>query len=249
MKSIFTLITMVVLTQLLNAQPKQPPKPPPAPRTVSKPAGPLPYAMKKDVEEALAGLSSQIRSVSANTSGLRSMISAKDESIDRLVTQMAKVEDVLNSTNFKISMTSDSLDQTRFSVEEFRKNTDTNIKKLEESISMAMMIIWILLGITVLLPVLVFIIMNKKLDNLKSYMNSQNFSIESKLAENLETNSDLMKKEARSQRLYTDTEVNIIKATVSKSLKGEMEKVAEEIIKLREEIRNSGNTDDSSGPE
>ncbi len=249
MKSIFTLITMVVLTQLLNAQPKQPPKPPPAPRVVSKPAGPLPYAMKKDVEAAIDGLSSQIRSVSANTNGLRGMISAKDESIDRLVTQMAKVEDVLNSTNFKISMTSDSLDQTRFSIEEFRKNTDTQINKLEESISMAMMIIWILLGITILLPILVFIIMNKKLDGLKSYINSQNFSIESKLAENLETNSDLMKKEARSQRLYTDTEVNIVKSTVSKSLKGEMEKVAEEIIKLREEIRNSNEADDSSRPE
>ncbi len=58
-----------------------------------------------------------------------------------------------------------------------------------------------------------------------------------------------MKKEARSQRLYTDTEVNIVKSTVSKSLKGEMEKVAEEIIKLREEIRNSNEADDSSRPE
>ncbi len=240
MKSVLTLIALVALTLTISAQPKPPPKPAAPPAAAKPKPGPPPYAMKKDVEEAMAGMTAKINSVAANTNGLRGLISAKDASIDRLSEQMSKVEEILNLTKSAVTTTSDSLDQTRFSIEEFRKNTDSNVRKLEESIAQTMMIIWILLGITILLPILVFVVMNKKVSSLRSAMNSQNFSIESKMAESLETNSDLIKKEGRSQRLYTDTELSIVKNNFTKSLKGEMESFAKEMDALRDEMRGPG---------
>ena len=125
MKSVLSMILLVVLTITLNAQPKQAPKPvttTTAPGGPTKPRGPVPYAMKKDVDDALAGMNVQIKGISVSTSGLRGLIMAKDASINRLSNQMSKVEEILNSTAFKVATTSDSLDQTRFSIEEFRNN-------------------------------------------------------------------------------------------------------------------------------
>ncbi|MBC7383307.1 MAG: hypothetical protein H7296_10015 [Bacteroidia bacterium] len=236
MKVLVTFV-MVLTTLILHAQPKQAPKPvtPPPSAAMQRPKTPPPYVLKKDFEEGMESISNQIKSMSANTYNIKSAIDAKQAEINALSGQMSKVEEILNSTAFKISSTNDSLNQTRFSVEEFRKNTEAHVSKHDEALANAMMLIWVLLGLSVLIPLVVFMLMNTKVSKLKSALNKQAYSIDAKISETAENSTAFVKSETSNHRIYTDAELGSIKSDFSSNMKSEMDKMRDELRNMREE--------------
>jgi SMC interacting uncharacterized protein involved in chromosome segregation len=78
---------------------------------------------------------------------IRGTIGNKDEEIEALVLQMQQVEEVLNSTNFKIALTSDSLNKTRTSIEEVQKESNEGMLALNEQVKglkSQLMLLWVL---------------------------------------------------------------------------------------------------------
>lgn len=146
MKKIILLSILFSLVTFTMAQRKPEPKPAPAP-TVKKPTGPSPYVLKKDYDSLSASLRNQIKSLQSSLGSIRGTIGSKDKEIDALMLQMKQVEDVLNSTNFKIALTSDSLDKTRTSIEEVQKESREGIQTLNEQVkglNTQTLLLWIL---------------------------------------------------------------------------------------------------------
>ena len=110
MKKIILLFILFSVVTFTMAQRKPEPKPAPTPM-VKKPAGPSPYVLKKDYDSLSTNLRNQIKSLQGSLGSIRGTIGNKDEEIEALVLQMQQVEEVLNSTNFKIALTSDSLNK------------------------------------------------------------------------------------------------------------------------------------------
>jgi len=125
MKNIITLLMLFVVTIILHAQPKPAVKTgtPVVPGVPSKPKV-SPYVLKKDYDEMLLNFDAKVKSATNANAGLRNLIGRKDKEIESLGEKMIQVEEILNSTAFKVSNTEDSLDKTRFSIEEFRKSTE-----------------------------------------------------------------------------------------------------------------------------
>ncbi len=240
MKTIFTILLLALTTLVVSAQPKQAPKPPPAPRPAA-PKGPIPYVLKKDYDESMAAMTSKINSVAGSTSGIRHEINAKDAKVNELDQKILKVEEILNSTAFKVATTSDSLNQTRFSVEEYMKQNDSRIDLMKAESAKTMQMVWIVLGIAIVLPLLVFGIMFGRINGLKKVIESQARAIENKLEESLTKNSELIQSESKNQQFYTDRASSIVRNEMSKNLKSEMDLIGREMANINREIQTLNN--------
>ena len=91
------------------------------------------YVLKKDYEEMLITLDAKVKSATSANASLRNLIGSKDREIASLGEKMKQVEEILNSTAFKVSNTEDSLDKARFSLEEFRKSTEEKFVEINAS--------------------------------------------------------------------------------------------------------------------
>jgi SMC interacting uncharacterized protein involved in chromosome segregation len=146
MKKIILLFILFSVVTFTMAQRKPEPKPAPTPM-VKKPAGPSPYVLKKDYDSLSTNLRNQIKSLQGSLGSIRGTIGNKDEEIEALVLQMQQVEEVLNSTNFKIALTSDSLNKTRTSIEEVQKESNEGMLALNEQVKglkSQLMLLWVL---------------------------------------------------------------------------------------------------------
>ena len=80
--------------------------------------------MKKDFEDRIAGVEGAANSAKKATNSLRAEIEGKFQSVEELNNKMTSVEEILNSANFKIATTNDSLKLTQTSIDEFRVETE-----------------------------------------------------------------------------------------------------------------------------
>jgi len=141
------LLTILCFPVLFSwAQRKPEPKPVTAP-AVRKPSGPSPYVLKKEYDSVSTSLRNQIKSLQGTIGSLKGSIGDKDNELSALALQMKQVEDLLNSTNFKIALTSDSLDKTRLSIEEVQRESNEGLLALNEQVKdlkTQLMLLWVL---------------------------------------------------------------------------------------------------------
>ena len=146
MKKIILLCILFSVVTFTMAQRKPEPKPAPTP-VAKKPSGPSPYVLKKDYDSLSTSLRNQIKSLQGSLGSIRGTMGNKDKEIDDLILQMKQVEEVLSSTNFKIALTSDSLNQTRTSIEEVQKESNEGLLALNEQVKglkTQLMLLWVL---------------------------------------------------------------------------------------------------------
>jgi len=210
MKRLLSLILVVCLSIVVNngfaqfqskplgsSSPATKPAPKPATTTTTVAAGPAtattttaagksvqklpsPYLLKKDFEDRFAGVENAANSARKATNSLRAEIEGRFEAIQELNNKMTSVEEILNSANFKIATTNDSLKLTQTSIEEFRVDTEAKLKKLEvadEQFTYA----YAGIGLALILAIVVFVVMNSKINAIKAIVASQEEVINKKI--------------------------------------------------------------------
>lgn len=243
MKKTFTLFMLLIIANVMLAQPR------PAAKSAmpgSSPAAPTkpkvnPYVLKKDYDEMLLNMESKIKMATSQNAGLRNEIGSKEKKIEALNTQMAKVEEILNSTAFKISNTEDSLSKTRFSVEEFRRNTEekftTEDAIIQKDEKMASMMFYGCLVLTAIL-FLLLLLQNARLK--KSILN-HNIQAEIKLKETANEVTKKMEEELETQRAFLLSENSSLGNKISRNMSEEKERLNFELEKLNSELANLKN--------
>jgi glutamine synthetase type III len=239
MKNIITLLLLFVVTTAIQAQPKPAVKPgtPVVPGAPAKPKVSL-YVLKKDYEEMLINMDAKVKSATNANAGLRNLIGRKDNEITALGDKMKQVEEILNSTAFKVSNTEDSLDKTRFSIEEFRKSTEekfvANAALIEENKSNMLM----MFGISIIVSIVLFVILLLQLGKLKKSMLSHNINAEIKLHETLADLTEKHKFAMDDLKSNLERDNRILSQNVSKAMAEEREKMTYEVEKLNAAIEN-----------
>ena len=236
MKKFIVYFLMMLVSSIIFAQPKPVVKPV-TPATPAKPKV-SPYVLKKDYEEMLLNMESKVKSATELSNNLRRDIGGKDKKIATLTEQMAKVEEILNSTAFKISTAEDSLSKTRFSVEVFRNETQEKFTQLDTQIAEAKnnsnMMFYIALGLSIIMFVLL-LIQNGKL---KKSMLSHTIQSEIKVKEAISK----MEEDLNTQQKYSSNEINNVKLQLLKEFKLEnitINTKIETLINTLEDLKNN----------
>jgi hypothetical protein len=178
MKKILLMLLLIVSIGSVMAQRKPAPKPANAVPASPKPKGPVPYVVKKDYDSTMLKMTNQIGGMQ------RSFNSIKDNQINSLESKMAKVEEVLNSTNFKMSLTSDSLSQTRVTFEEVQKNHEAKFANIEADLAnqkKTNKLLYLIIAIALILPIIVWFLLNKKIQELQKNTSNNHLKLESSL--------------------------------------------------------------------
>lgn len=219
MKNVVILLLISINLNLLVAQPKQPPKPNQQQLLLqaqqAKPKGPVPYLLKKDFEEKMVEVTNKLNSVSNGMASVKRSTNAKDEQIANLNAKIKSVEEVLNSANFKIATTSDSLSKTQFTIDELQKEFETKITAMqsenESRANMLWMVIFGLIAIAVVLPIVVFSQMNKKVSNIHNDIGFQIREVKEQLNDNYERSVTDLKNESKNSQSYVDRYISALK--------------------------------------
>lgn len=238
MKNILTLLMLFVVTIILHAQPKPAVKPgtPVVPGVPSKPKVSA-YVLKKDYEEMLITLDAKVKSATSANAGLKNLISSKDREIASLGEKMKQVEEILNSTAFKVSNTEDSLDKTRFSMEEFRKSTEEKFVEINASHEAANSKMLMLFGIGVLIAAGFFAFLLMQLGKLKKSMLSHHINAEIKLHETIAELVEKQKAELDSVKSNLERDNRILNQSLSKAIADEGTRLNFEIEKINAELK------------
>ena len=238
MKNILTLLMLFVVTIILHAQPKPAVKPgtPVVPGVPSKPKV-SPYVLKKDYDEMLLNLDSKVKSATNENAGLKNLIGRKDKEIASLGEKMIQVEEILNSTAFKVSNNEDSLDKTRFSMEEFRKSTEEKFAEIHASHEAANSKMMMLFGISVLITVGFFVFLLMQLGKLKKSILSHKVNAEIKLHETIDELAEKQKAELGTVKSNLERDNRILNQSLSKAIADEGIRVNFEIEKINAELK------------
>lgn len=238
MKNILTLLMLFVVTIILHAQPKPAVKPgtPVVPGVPSKPKVSA-YVLKKDYEEMLITLDAKVKSATSANAGLKNLISSKDREIASLGEKMKQVEEILNSTAFKVSNTEDSLDKTRFSMEEFRKSTEEKFVEINASHEAANSKMLMLFGIGVLIAAGFFAFLLMQLGKLKKSMLSHNINAEIKLHETINQLVENQKSEIDTLKSNLERDNRMLNQSLSKAIADEGTRLNFEIEKINAELK------------
>jgi hypothetical protein len=239
MKNIITLLLLIVFTITIQAQPKPAVKPgtPVVPGVPGKPKVSA-YVLKKDYEEMLITLDAKLKSATSANASLRNLIGSKDKEIASLGEKMKQVEEILNSTAFKVSNTEDSLDKARFSMEEFRKSTEEKFTEINASHEAANSKMLMLFGIGVLVSIgfLGFLLM--QLGKLKKSILTHNINAEIKLHETIAGIVGSQKAELDNLKSNLERDNRILSQSLSKAIADEGTRLNFEIEKINAEIKN-----------
>jgi hypothetical protein len=128
-----------------------------------RPAGPAPYVMKKDYEEEKKHIEDRISAVNGSLSVLKRDLNEKVYGLAELQVQMDEVNEILNSTAFKVQSTSDSLTHTRFSVGAFREQTEADVASLQSENASLKNLIYLSAGASLALFLLCFMLLNRQI--------------------------------------------------------------------------------------
>lgn len=216
----------------------------PAPQP-AKPRGPLPYVMKKDYDSSMIKLNNQISRLQGSINAVRGSIGNKDAQINSLQEKMNQVVEVLNSTNFKIASTSDSLSQTRLSLEEVQKSNEAKFVAAEQKdqhFDQMLMIVWGLIALAIILPLVIYLVMNGKVKHLHDELSNYRRHLESMLDENRDEQGkeinrieSLARAESRSVQQYAERMVGAAKEE-SNALRSEIDKMQSTIKVITGEV-------------
>jgi predicted nucleic acid-binding Zn-ribbon protein len=237
MKKVLLLTGLLLLINSIFAQPRPKPAAPAAP---AKPAAPPPYVLKKDFDSHSEEVKKLIRGIQGSMSSLQSNTNAKLNQIDDLTQQMKQVEDILNSTQFKMTLTSDSLNKTRTSVEEVQKEFKMAMAELTDknnTLNNQLLILWGISFGLVLLCVLWFINNRKQGQRMKLLLDMSNIDMRKSIEEQSATLLEKIRKESNSAQQYTDYQHKISKER--------MDTLSESIAHLRKDIMDLSKPDDS----
>ena len=238
MKNILTLLMLFVVTIILHAQPKPAVKPgtPVVPGVPGKPKVSA-YVLKKDYDEMLLTFDAKVKSATNANASLRNLIGSKDREIESLGEKMKQVEEILNSTAFKVSNTEDSLDKTRFSMEEFRKSSEEKFVEINASHEAANSKMMMLFGIGLLITIGFFVFLLMQLGKLKKSMLSHNINAEIKLHETLAELTEKHKTELESLKSNLERDNRILSQNLSKAIADEGTRLNFEIEKINAELK------------
>lgn len=238
MKNFITLLLFIVVTITIQAQPKPAVKTgtPVVPGVPSK-AKVSAYVLKKDYEEMLITLDAKVKSATSANASLRNLIGSKDREIASLGEKMKQVEEILNSTAFKVSNTEDSLDKARFSLEEFRKSTEEKFVEINASHEATNSKMLMFFGVGVLIAVGFFAFLLMQLGKLKKSMLSHNINAEIKLHETLAELTEKHKTELESLKSNLERDNRILSQNLSKAIADEGTRLNFEIEKINAELK------------
>ncbi len=179
---------------------------------------PPPYVYKTDYDVKMKEVDAKVNSAVGTAQTLKRELSGKLDKVNELDAKMQEVEEILNSANFKIGLTNDSLAKTRFSIDEFKADTDKKTDTLFAEAEMHKNLIWGAMALAVLLFIILFIMMNSRLQKLKKAMHLQT-----------EQQTDLLNERLEEQRKNITDELTQFK-----------NRMQDDTLRMRTEIR-SGN--------
>lgn len=170
--------------------------------TKPKPRRKTPYVYKTDYEAKMKEVDAKVNGAYGTANALKRELSGKLDKVDELDSKMLEVEEILSSANFKIGLTSDSLNKTRFSMREFKVNTESEIAGLKETAEEQQKLIWAAMGLAALLSILVLLIISRVIRNVRKAGEQNSRLLREKFSSNLEEqkksiNDELMQTKAR----------------------------------------------------
>ncbi|MFY8171596.1 MAG: hypothetical protein ACOVJ4_03030 [Sphingobacteriaceae bacterium] len=250
MKRLLSLILIVCLSFVVNkgfaqfqskplgsSNPTTKPAPKPATTTTTVAAGPAtatagksvqklpsPYLLKKDFEDRIAGVEGAANSAKKATNSLRAEIEGKFQSVEELNNKMTSVEEILNSANFKIATTNDSLKLTQTSIDEFRVETEAKLKTLEKA-DEQFTYAYAGIGLALVLVIVVFVVMNSKINTMKAIIAAQEEVISKKIHD-----------EMHHVQTKLSRDISHAKSDMNHKLDAEKTAVAEQIQSILDQI-------------
>jgi chromosome segregation ATPase len=255
MKNLFLILLLCIFSLSSIAQPKQAPKPKPTVAASTQPKGPVPYVYKKDYDSNMVKLNNQLKSVQQSIGSIKGGINGKDAEIKGLSEKMKQVEDVLNSTNFKIATTTDSLSKTKLSLEEFAIENDKKFSDLESNLDQAkgtIKLFWGLIIAALLIGITSWIVLIGKINSLdtklKKLASDYHTSIEELKSSTEQKVQDLetqLRNESRSNYHFAERMGNSAKDGISEvkidlnTLKSTLEVLTSEMSELTEKVNSS----------
>ena len=120
-----------------------------------------PYVYKTDYEAKMKDIDTKVNGAYGTANALKRELSGKLDKVDELDSKMQEVEEILSSANFKIGLTSDSLNKTRFSMREFKATTENEIAGLKDNAEQQQKLIWMAMGLATVLSILVLLIISR----------------------------------------------------------------------------------------
>jgi RsiW-degrading membrane proteinase PrsW (M82 family) len=151
---------------------------------------------------------------------------------------MAKVEEILNSTAFKISTAEDSLSKTRFSVEVFRNETQEKFTQLDTQIAEAKNNSNMMFYIAIVISIIMFVLLLIQNGKLKKSMLSHTIQSDIKVKEAVSK----MEEDLNTQQKFSSNEINNVKLQLLKEFKLEnitLNTKIETLINTLEDLKNN----------
>jgi|GEM_PF-3904510 len=170
----FSFLILVVFISFHAFSQRKPQPKPVVPAAAPKPKGPSPYVMKKDYDSSITKLSNQMKGIQQSINTVKGGINSKDAELKDMNEKLKQVEEVLNSTNFKIALTSDSLNKTQLSIEEIQKNNELRFSAQEAKINKAessILLLWAFVFIAIISSGLIWFLLNNKNKQLENKIN------------------------------------------------------------------------------
>ncbi len=249
----FSFLVLIIFTSF-NAFSQRKPEPKPAlPAAAPKPKGPSPYVMKKDYDSSITKLSNQMKGIQQSINSVKGGINSKDAELKYMNEKMKQVEEVLNSTNFKIALTSDSLNKTQLSLEEIHKNNELRFSAQEAKIIKAesyIFLLWAFVLIAIISAGLIWFLLNKKIKQLENKINKSFEENRSLIHENQEGLNKQVKQlesqlntETRNNKHFAERLNNAVKEDIniiqneSKNMASTIAVISAEINDLHDRIK------------
>lgn len=242
-----TILSILCFTVLITLAQRKPEPRPTAVQAPRKPSGPSPYVLKKEYDSVSTSMRNQIKSLQGTIGSIRGTVGDKDKEITALAQQMKQVEDLLNSTNFKIALTSDSLDKTRLSIEEVQRESKELINDLQtqnEKLNKQILMLWVLSIAGFILAVYIFISSKKQIKEMSDLQRMRFSTLEDSLTENKNSIDKQLKSieskieiESRNAHHYTDRQLAVVKDS--------MQSMSDFVNGLKDDLSTLSNTVES----
>lgn len=175
---------------------------------------PPPYVFKTDYDVKMKEVDTKVNNAVGTALTLKRELGGKLDKVEELDIKMQQVEEILNSANFKISLTSDSLKKTRFSVDEIKADTDKKIGELNANAGRQQNLIWGAMGLALLLSLGLVLLMNNKLRKLRNTIHRQSEDFSTRLAAELDKQSKATGEELVQFKMRIQDDINRVRTEI-----------------------------------
>lgn len=203
---------------------------------------PPPYVMKTDYDAKMATVDAKVNAAVSAANAVKNEVAGKLDKVAELDAKMLEVEEILNSANFKIASTDDSLKRTRFSVDEFRANTEAQINRLVETDGQ-MSFMWAGITVTFLLAGFIILLMNNRLHKMKNAMHKVSEEFSMKLETEMEKSNQQQqayKEEVNLMRRRVQDDLIVLKTDLMRTVNANNESTAQQLQLIMDKLDNQG---------